>query len=156
MNRSINEEEMEVLNSMIEVFKKSEAIYHPSLFLEHLNKLIIVQLQESEYQNFKRAINRNLLGILNKQRGCILLKWLRMPNLKILTANFNREDTELFMPKNHNKIIYVFLIRIKVNFYQSANLIHFINIRSLQEMTLGKIKHYLHLIKKEMNSCYPE
>jgi len=92
MNQSINEE-METLNSMIEVIKKSNPIYHPSLFWENLNKINLQQLQTSGYPNFKRTVNQNYFNFLvtspiNDQFISLFLKWLKNPKLGVFTSRF--------------------------------------------------------------------
>lgn len=78
---------------MIEAIENSEAIYHPSLFLENLNKLNLEQLQTSDYSNFKRTVNQNYFswlftGTKNDQFINLFLKWLRKPKLEIFTSKF--------------------------------------------------------------------
>lgn len=94
MNQSINEEEgMKTLNSMIEVIRRSKAIYHPSLFWENLNKLNLEQLQALGYSNFKRSVNQNYFNFLitspiNDQFISVSLKWLKNPKLGVFTSRF--------------------------------------------------------------------
>ena len=94
MNQSISEEEgMKILNDMVEVIKKSDHIYHPSLFWEKLSKLNLEQLQTSGYSNFKRSVSQNyfnflVMNPLNNQFRNLFLKWMKNPKLKIFASKF--------------------------------------------------------------------
>lgn len=94
MDLLINQEETKILNSMMEVIKKSDAIYHPSLFWERLSKINFEQLKREGYANFKRTINQNYFNFcINNWRAepfkSVFLKWLKKPNLEIFRAKYN-------------------------------------------------------------------
>lgn len=56
MNQSINKG-AEILNSVSEVIKKSDVVYHPSLFWKKLNKINLEQLKLS-LSRFKFTVRR--------------------------------------------------------------------------------------------------